>query len=87
MGSCLAILAAKLDKFETKNVSRAFFCKSAALTVTVGFGTCFFGPRSAQDGSKTLLKSNFSLSKIVLNVDLFWVPFWVDLGPPNPLQN
>ena len=40
-------------------------------------------PRSAQDGSKRLLKSIFSLLKIVLIFDSFWMRFWSILAPKS----
>ena len=43
------------------------------------------GPRLAQDGSQSVLKSVFSLLKTIIDLASFWDQFWAHFGFPRPV--
>ena len=68
----------------------AIWCKMLIfekMSATEG-GSTILRSKSAQDRPKTAprgsWRATFSLLKIVLNFDSFWVSIWVDFGPPRP---
>ena len=93
LGSHLGLLGTKIgSKFGPGRLLRCFFVKKRILKKsrkTNGFSMFLLSnmaPKTLQDRPKTpprrSWRGTFSMFKIVLDFDPFWVRFWVPLGAP-----